>query len=63
MIWLVQRSIETIVSDGYPALSPSGYYWITAFTHDWRLETQETYNGSLNGDWDMDWGELYMHIA
>ena len=43
--------------DGYPvALSPSGYYWITAFTHDSRIETQEFYNGSLNWDWDTDWG-------
>ena len=52
-------------SDGYPvALSPSGFYWMTAFTHDWRLETQETYNGSLNGDWDMDWGwALYAKLA
>ena len=52
-------------NDGYPvALSPSGFYWMTAFTHDWRLETQETYNGSLNGDWDMDWGwALYAKLA
>ena len=52
-------------SDWYPvALSPSWFYWITAFTHDWRLETQETYNGSVNGDWDMDWGwALYAKLA
>ena len=52
-------------SDWYPvALSPSWFYWITAFTHDWRLETQETYNGSLIWDWDMDWGwALYAKLA
>lgn len=27
-----------------------------AFTHDWRMEAQNFYNGSLEGDWDNDAG-------
>lgn len=52
-------------SDGYPvAISPAWDYWMTIFTHDRRLETSETYNGSLDGTWDSDgWGALYSQQA
>ena len=53
----LDESVLNYRTDWYPvALSPSGYYGITAFTHDNRLETYETYNWSSNYDWDADWG-------
>jgi hypothetical protein len=52
-------------SDGYAvALSPAGWYWITVFTHDRRLETYDTYNWSLDWEWDSQWGgALYAQQA
>lgn len=48
-------------SNGYPvAISPAWLYGMTVFTHDRRLETSETYNGSLDGNGDDQWwGALY----
>ena len=52
-------------ADGYPvAISPAWDYGMTIFTHDRRLEASETYNWSLDGDWDLGWGwALYAQPA
>lgn len=42
------------------SISPAGSYWMTTFTYDRKIETSETYNGSLEWDWDESgWGALY----
>lgn len=61
----LDSSVLNYRTDGYPvAISPAWYYWMTIFTKDRRLETSETYNGSLEGEWDSNGGgALYAQMS
>ena len=61
----LDSSVINYRADGYPvAISPAWDYWMTIFTHDRRLETSETYNGSLEWDGDLNGGwALYAQAA
>ena len=47
----LDSSVLNYRENGYPvAISPIGYYGMTIFCHDRRLETSETYNGGNSGN-------------
>ena len=46
---LTKTALNSRASGYAVALSPTGWYWFSAFTRDWRIEMEERWNG--NDEW------------